>query len=202
MKKIIKGIEPRAWTEYCATPGVEYAAIPELRESLIVEQGYICAYCLRRIKLDDSRVEHIKPRSVYLDLALRYSNMVLCCNGLINSDCHCDKRKGSQEITFDLFGEVFFKTLSYSSASGEIKSSNIQWNSEINKVLNLNNRLLMQNRKRALEGAIQCLSENSLGQLRKHRSLWEGRDKQGQFKPYCSIVLWYIDKKLKQMSRN
>lgn len=203
MKKIIKGREPKEWTAYCATPGVDYTPIPELRKSLMIEQGYICAYCLRRITLnDETRIEHIKPRCRHQNLKLKYNNMVLCCNGMINSDSHCDVRKGDQEITFNLFTDAFFSTLSYSSSSGNIKSSNNQWDSEINDILNLNNKLLKANRKKTLEATIDCISNWSTNKLRQIRQEWAERDALGQFRPYCSIVLWYIDKKLNQIVHN
>ena len=39
---ITKNKEPKEWTEYRNTPGVDYQAIPELVQSLLKEQGYIC----------------------------------------------------------------------------------------------------------------------------------------------------------------
>lgn len=50
---ITKNKEPKEWTEYRNTPGVDYQAIPELIQSLLKEQGYICAYCMRRIPKQD-----------------------------------------------------------------------------------------------------------------------------------------------------
>ena len=79
---INKNKEPKEWTEYRTTPGVDYQAIPELVDSLLKEQGYICAYCMRRIpqrdKLydkdgisfsltkEDHRVEHVKCREIMM----------------------------------------------------------------------------------------------------------------------------------------
>ena len=37
---ITKNKEPKEWTEYRNTPGVDYQAIPELVQSLLKEQGY------------------------------------------------------------------------------------------------------------------------------------------------------------------
>ena len=50
---INKNQEPKEWTEYCSTPGVTYQSIPELVDALLKEQGYICAYCMRRIPTKD-----------------------------------------------------------------------------------------------------------------------------------------------------
>ena len=38
---ITKNKEPKEWTEYRNTPGVDYQAIPELVQSLLKEQGYM-----------------------------------------------------------------------------------------------------------------------------------------------------------------
>ena len=87
MRKINKGPEPVKWKQYCKTPGVKYQSIPELRDSLLKEQGYICAYCMRKIphkdknSTEDSRIEHIKCREKYPEEELAYSNMVICCPG-------------------------------------------------------------------------------------------------------------------------
>lgn len=152
MIKINKGKEPREWTEYCSTPGVEFKGIRPLREALLQEQGYICAYCMRRIPVRDNnsnettRIEHIKSQKCFPDLKLKYNNLVICCPGAITDDFHCDKKKEERIISFDLFSDQFVNTLSYQS-DGKIKSSNAVWNKEIDEVLNLNNSMLKQNRK-------------------------------------------------------
>ena len=63
MRRIVKGQEPQAWRDFRNTPGVSYEAKPQLRDALIREQGYICAYCMQRISLEgETRIEHIKSR--------------------------------------------------------------------------------------------------------------------------------------------
>ena len=57
---------------------------PEKRivhQSLLTEQGYICCYCQRRISLNDSHIEHFKPKDkkYYPELALDYSNLLSSC---------------------------------------------------------------------------------------------------------------------------
>ena len=89
---IQKKSEPKEWQEYRCTPGVDYQSIPELVDALLEEQGYICAYCMRRIphkdrlyKKDginyvltdeDHRVEHIQSRENHDDKKLDYSNKI------------------------------------------------------------------------------------------------------------------------------
>ena len=109
MRKISKNKEPNAWLQYRLTSDATYQSTPELRQSLLEEQGYLCAYCMRRIpgkdsnSNEDSRIDHILSRSNNPDLSLSYSNMVICCPGAINSDFHCDKSKGENNISFNLF---------------------------------------------------------------------------------------------------
>ena len=163
---IQKKSEPKEWQEYRCTPGVDYQSIPELVDALLEEQGYICAYCMRRIphkdrlyKKDginyvltdeDHRVEHIQSRENHDDKKLDYSNMVICCPGHIGSEEHCDRLKGSKDISFTPLDANFIATLSYK-MDGEIVSSNEQYNKEINEVLNLNTPILKENRKNTWE---------------------------------------------------
>ena len=77
MKFIVKGNEPAAWKSYRETSGVDFDAIPELKEALLNEQGYICCYCMNGIKEDNMKVEHYKPRSIYPALKMDYTNLLL-----------------------------------------------------------------------------------------------------------------------------
>lgn len=206
MRKIIKQAEPKEWTEHRLTFGADYEAKPELRESLLEEQGYICAYCMRRIPVRDknsnesSRIDHILSREKHPDHKLDYRNMVICCPGAINNDFHCDKRKGEDDISFNLFDDSFFTTLSYKSKTGEIKSSDNESNCQIKEMLNLNNRLLMRNRLGVLRGVICVLDKVgwTVTNIKQQISNWDNKNAKGQYKEYNGIVLWYLNKKLKQ----
>ncbi len=209
MKKINEGLEPKEWTEYRLTPGVDYQAIPELRESLLKEQGYICAYCMRRIPVKDSnsnetsRIDHILSRTNHDNLKLNYQNMVICCPGAINNDkFHCDKSKGEEDLIFN-FDEVFISTISYGSKDGLIKSSNTTANTQMLNLLNLNHPLLKKNRRKALEGVVQSLTNLSKkngnwkkSEIQEHIKNWDSKDHNNMFKPYCGIVIWYLSKKI------
>ncbi|NDV66616.1 hypothetical protein [Bacteroides sp. 224] len=205
MKKINKGTEPKAWKQFRETPGVtEYVANDALRESLLEEQGYICAYCMRRIPVRDkisnetSRIDHLKCRDNYPDLQLDYNNMVICCPGCINGDDHCDKLKGNKEITFSPFEIHLENSISYSTKDGHIKSSNVQWNKELEEVLNLNNHMLKLNRRQAIEGLRSVLEKSkwSKSVLQMQLQKWESFDKNHHLKPYCGVIIWYLRKKL------
>lgn len=117
MRRIDKDREPTEWEEYRHRDGATFdadgakEAKQKLRDALIREQGYLCAYCQRRITLNgNTRIEHIISQSVlkgeqgdkqpdkpsdewwfrdrdkYYGLfnELYYGNLVLCCDGNIS----------------------------------------------------------------------------------------------------------------------
>jgi len=201
MRKIVKKKEPKEWTEYRLTVGVDYQAIPELRQSLLEEQGYICAYCMRRIPCKDnnsneySRIDHILCQENHQDEKLNYQNMVICCPGAISNDFHCDKSKGTRDISFSPFDDYFISSLSYSSKTGEIKSANEQWNREINEILNLNNAILKANRLEVINGIIESINKQwNKSSYQQMLQIWKNKDSKGRYKAYCGIAIWFLSK--------
>lgn len=190
---IQKGREPNAWMRYRLTKGVEFRAIPELKDSLLKEQGYLCAYCMARIDKDHMKVEHFKPRSRYPRLKFSYKNLLACCLGKTQEESHCDTSKGSDEIRLSPLSPFCVDTLSYESGTGKIKSSNPYYDRELDRILHLNTPIIKQNRLKALQGAIQALRIRK--QLEKE---WKPVDKEGKRKPYCGIVIYFLEKKLKK----
>ena len=221
---IKKRKEPKEWTRYRSTPGVDYQAIPELVDSLLKEQGYICAYCMRRIPSrdrlynkdgvtfietkEDHRVEHIKSRENHDELKLDYSNMVICCPGHIGDEPHCDRSKGSDDISFTPLDPVSIDTLSYTT-DGKIKSSDPTYQVELENTLNLNTKLLVLSRKEARDEVIRNINQSCkkngiwnktaiVRYLAKYENMhFNGNRK--EYYPYCGIISWYLRKKLKQL---
>ena len=190
---IQKGREPNAWMRYRLTKGVEFRAIPELKDSLLKEQGYLCAYCMARIDKDHMKVEHFKPRSRYPRLKFSYKNLLACCLGKTQEESHCDTSKGNAEISLSPLSPSCVDTLSYESGTGKIKSSNPYYDRELDRILHLNTPIIKQNRLKVLQGAIQALRIRK--QLEKE---WNPVDKEGKRKPYCGIVIYFLAKKLKK----
>ena len=57
------------------------AAYRELIANLIDLQRGLCAYCEIDLHERDRQVEHVAPRSVHPEAALRASNLIACCKG-------------------------------------------------------------------------------------------------------------------------
>ena len=221
---IKKNPEPREWLEYRCTPGVDYQSFPELVDSLLEEQGYICAYCMRRIPCkdrlykrngktyvhtnEDHRIEHMLSRENHDDKKLDYSNMVICCPGHIGNEDHCDRLKDNKDISFSPLDPHFIATLSYK-IDGEIVSSEDKYNNELNDVLNLNTPILKENRKNAREAVkkelIALKGEKPWNKaiLSKYIKKYSYKTEKGgklKLTPYCGVVLFFLQKKLKQLT--
>ena len=72
-------------------------------ESLLKEQGGICAYCGQRLKTDKIRIEHLNAKSTDIRVSLEYSNLVAVCNSqnyAEDTDKHCDVKRGNDDLSF------------------------------------------------------------------------------------------------------
>lgn len=99
------------------------------------EQNWLCAYCEIKVSLDESHIEHIKPKSDYKELKFDYHNFIVSCNGKecrmdeeYDGDIHSCGHKKDNGFNEDKFldptllediGEYFF----YDRYSGAIKAS-------------------------------------------------------------------------------
>ena len=82
MLLIKKRQEPDSLREHRNTPGADFDGLDktQLRRSLLQEQGYICAYCMKRIREDDKvKIEHYKARTKENELV--YQNLLAVCDG-------------------------------------------------------------------------------------------------------------------------
>lgn len=216
MIKITKGKEPVEWTEERNTPGITYETAHKdaLRQALLEEQGGLCGYCMRRVSFvtgitTDTRIEHLKPRTISMaegkiEETLAYSNMILCCNGDIDGskNFHCDASKGEREIHFKPFDAAAIATISYSSKDGSIKSSNKSYDNDLNDVLNLNHPRLAANRLAVIKGLVKEMGRKTWKKKDIARKLkyYYTRTAEGQLHEYCGVVIWYLNKKLRQFS--
>ena len=209
IEKTKKGGEPNEWTEYKLTPGVEFDARRELKDSLLKEQGYLCAYCMARIDKGHMRVEHFKPRSHYPDGRFTYRNLLACCQGETQGKSHCDVSKGEDEIKLSPLEPSCVDTLSYESRTGAIKSSNEDYNHDLD-TLNLNAHIIKQNRRDVLRGVIMALQtaqkktqrglEFNSSTISHQLKIWRSVDEEGKRRLYCGIVIYFLEKKSKKAS--
>lgn len=96
MKFIRKTATPSFFLEetHGLTQWSEYTQKRNLKEHILKhEQNGLCCYCESYVTLDNSHIEHIKPKSLNPEnLTFDYTNLAVSCQG----NCHTD---GNQPVT-------------------------------------------------------------------------------------------------------
>ena len=185
-------------------------------DSLIEEQGQLCAYCMCRIPRDDVAakitkitIEHIQPRNLQNGqdnmCGLDYNNMVAVCNGNRGphktrklDDLTCDAHKGN--IEFKKINPCKADSLKsiYYTIDGRIDSTDDNVKYDLITTLNLNcsRSPIVAERKAALESLMNdidqsCLEENQIPEYCKEK-LDVFLNEKGIKTPYVGILIWYL----------
>src|SRR3989440_5576830 len=208
MKHIQKAGAPRGYSQWCATVTgtnkADYRELPAtekqaLLAALIIEQGALCAYTMRRIGADSAHIEHIKPesrcRADWPESDLDYGNMVACFprDGMKTAyRCGAQKKDnwwendGAEFVSplhaacesrfrFDLDGKIA-AVVNYSAALATIR------------ILGLDHESLTEDRKRVIDEFIYGpQGADPLSPAHAQRALQTicGRDRHGFFYEFC-----------------
>ncbi len=174
---------------------------PALQEGLCKEQGYICCYCMQRIEPTGTKmhVEHFRSQDSFKEDKYEYSNMLAACCGNSNikgAEKHCDASKAEGVLKYnpsDSSSDI--EVLISYDPDGTIRSSDGEFDSQLNSVLNLNAAFLKNNRK-AVKNAIvkhfKTSGEWTKIQIDKVIRSYSDRNSRGQLKPYCGVATYYL----------
>lgn len=178
MKYIMKNRCPEEYAQWCQkvanTEKADFNEIPSdekqaLLNSLMMEQGFICGYTMKRIDKSTSHIEHIKPQSRcrkdQRGSDLEYNNLIACypLNGMKKK-----YRFGAQqkEDWWENDGKEFLSPLDqrceihfHFDLEGKVTSSNIAAATTI-EVLALDHESLTEERKRVIEEFIYGPDKN------------------------------------------
>lgn len=211
MKNISKEAEPESLNRHRCNTNSDYDNYPKkdnLRESLVGEQRGICCYCTQRIRpsADGMKIEHWQCQSRFPEKQLDYSNLLgacLGCQGQALERQHCDTRKGDLDLTYDPANpnhDVESKLAFL--GDGTIQSTDTAFDSEINEILNLNERILVKNRKATLEPIESGFMTKKLSKadIQKELRKWNGESDDKDLEPFCQVVVYYLRKKLRKMT--
>lgn len=210
---IRKNSEPTDWRLQRQTSGANFDATNKtvLRESLLQEQGYLCAYCMKRIRrTKDIKIEHYHARNMQNQFA--YENLLAVCTGNSvpkGTDKHtdpkrftCDSMKRDRPLRINPQNLSDMKTIYYDN-QGKIYSSAYQ--EELDYILNLNDPFgyLVSNRKAALQPLIQKLSALRPGQdasalLQKWKKYCYEKNVDGEYPEYAGILRWFVDRQIRK----
>jgi uncharacterized protein (TIGR02646 family) len=213
MKPIQKSKEPTSLLTHRKQIHANYDNYPdknELRDYLLAEQGYICCYCMQRIKKETMKIEHWQPQSKYPEKQLDYQNLLAACRGNEGEPKHlqhCDTHKGEQEMTLNPL--KLTESIKYS-GNGRIYSDAPNIEQEINDILNLNTQTLVNNRAEIINAVIQDLTKIkgkqaawSVNDVKRQLQKYEAKNAAGEYEPYCQAVIYFLNKRFaKQLSSN
>ena len=210
MIEIKKSQEPSELLRHRKSSHASYDNMsPETRkavlESLMKEQGYLCAYCMCRIPQQQGEpqvtIEHWEAQSeTDRKKAMDYQNMLAVCSG--NRGCgsknnmHCDAKRGNSPLTVNPLNPETVAKIKYK-LNGRIFSQDEAINHDLDVTLNLNSAAarLVDNRRRALQTLQAELkkSRNFQAQCAKYYDKFCNQPKKT---PYVGILLWWLERKL------
>ena len=219
MRAIAKEKEPRELAEYRCKPdavydGPEFTVVKNaIRDQLLREQGYLCAYCMKRISSDfgQMKVEHWHCQDNYPVEQLSYQNMLGVCLGNQGSPPDkqtCDTRKGNADIKYNpanpshrIASQIRFLR------GGKIESGDSGFDFHLNNVLNLNYSRLVDNRRAVWDAVEQQLSNRlskkpgtrtpaeKVAEIEKLLGRWSEKDGDGRLQEYCAVAIYFLRKK-------
>jgi len=207
MRNIAKGTEPASLTQHRLAPHSDYDNYQDkgaLREALVTEQRGLCCYCLQPIQANDQKmkIEHWHSQTKFPQERLKYGNLLGACKGnegQPESDQHCDTFKGEKDLSHNPANPLHNveALIHYLFPGGRIASSNVDFDAELNTVLNLNVAYLRNSRIRELRAFQQLLTKRpALNRQSWERLLrqWAGDSHFGNLRPFCSAIAYWIRK--------
>ncbi|MDO5525937.1 MAG: hypothetical protein Q4F85_07650 [Prevotella sp.] len=207
--------EPKELTVFReTTPGATYDDLrckSVIRQKLIDEQGYICAYCMGKITIDNSTIEHYIPQTRHKDSpyseeehkkqSLLYSNM---CGVCVNASEHCDKKRGNKPIKILNPHVSYCEDLITYTLDGEIiptGTNEDEVKSDIN-LLGLNCKNLKAKRVAAKDEVWKRFKteykkedwtkEIFLQKANLYRHKQKRKGGGYKFHAYCNFIVWYF----------
>jgi len=123
----------------------------QLREHILQEQKSMCAYCEKFISADreKSNIDHFKTRNLFPNLVFDYKNLFISCNSFNQCSNHKDNLGLNKIKMENLISPININLLDVEYISGKMYSKNPNIKTII-KVLNLNNKSLIEIRKNIL----------------------------------------------------
>ncbi len=222
MLRYAKGADPRCLVEARATPDATWESLgkaqkDELREALVRDQGWLCAYCQRRIrpKTDRMKIEHWTSRSEGGE-DLTWSNLLGACLGDADLEeglppgttkrqerIHCDSSKADRTLFLHPVegrGPSSRDFLRYR-GNGEVTAADARADQDI-ATLNLNVTRLTRGRKEILEALKVRLDRRGWTghHLRGELTRIDTRSQEGHALQYQEVARYYLKRWLRRIS--
>ncbi|MHC1725765.1 MAG: TIGR02646 family protein [Syntrophobacteraceae bacterium] len=216
MRAIRKGAEPPSLTAHRKTPNCDYDNYADkggLRHAIVTEQLGLCCYCMERIRNGPTtmKIEHWHCQSEYPEEQLIYRNMLGAClggEGQPERLQHCDTRKGEKYLRWNPAEQAHHieSRIRYD-PDGTIRSDEEDFDFQLNKVLNLNLRILKNSRKNVIDSVIdwwkreKARLHDRVPRTRIERAIISWSVGTGELRPYCQVAVWWLKQRLMSMPK-
>jgi len=131
MKYIKKGNEPQNFITWKSNASNTYSNLrnpikADLKNALLLEQGYICCYCESKISSNNSHIEHLDPQCNNNSNDLEFTNLLCSCqNKLFKGEPrHCGNSKDNKNIPITPLMEGCEEKFTYT-ADGQIQHTDL-----------------------------------------------------------------------------
>ncbi len=191
---------PKSLEDHRKSPDANYANYKkkdDLRDILLEEQGYICAYCMQPISKSNMKIEHWAPQSKYPEKELDYYNLLAVCKGQEGQPPelqHCDTKKGNQEIIVNPT-EPQYESQIKLNYDGKVYSTNPEIENDL-KTLNLNQKFLVKYRKETIDELDRAYRQKQGDIKFLKEKLREYTEK--PYKPFARFVSDWLEKKIRK----
>lgn len=190
----------------------------DVKVCLIYEQRGLCAYCMRRIRMDSySRIEHFIPLSADKEMAIDYSNMLGVCDGGERNVGQqgrvlcCDANKKEKRIHTSPLNKIQMDKIAYK-PDGTIytKPKDAVMEKDINETLQLNgvrkadgsvkdtSTELLKGRRDTYERArrmMEMLNKNGKCTSASVKKIMEQLQNGKEQEEFVGVKLYYLGKK-------
>jgi uncharacterized protein (TIGR02646 family) len=155
---------------------------------------------MSRIEERTSKIEHFKAQSKFRKLQIEYSNFFVACKGGEGmSSQYCDTAKGNEALESVNFSSKIEDSIKYCK-NGRISSKESSQtyqsalSNEINSILNLNTKILVNNRKQTYND-FKKRGKWRKSDLEKAISHYKSKHN-GKYEPYAEMMVYLLTKKL------
>jgi uncharacterized protein (TIGR02646 family) len=231
MRYINKGEEPESFTTWKALANEDWTPTyddlrgqekTDLYNALLREQGFICCYCGMRITRDLSdigedtsvvnrdtcHIEHLKPQSIYPELALEYKNLLASCQAERNQaernqvpppPVRCGYKKGDWYDENLIVSPLDANCVDYFrySASGEILPTDAPDKQAAAKTtiekLGLDIDKLRAMRNEAIDGALLAIEGLTDEEIQLFAQGLEQLNDKGKYQPFCFVSAYILN---------
>lgn len=215
MRNIRKGCEPQSLTKHSMVSHSNFDNYRDkntLRQALVSEQRGLCCYCMGRIhpKSNSMKIEHWRSRAQFPGEQLKYQNLLGSCpggQGQPASKQHCDTKKGDRNLKWNPSNRAHnVEALVRYETDGSIRANDVDFDHQIDRVLNLNLAALKNNRKNVLNAILDWWRHEKArigGSVPRGRFIRQRNQQVAgnrPLQPYCQVAVWWLDQRLAKMS--